>query len=156
MQTFLPYSDYRKSSQCLDRQRLGKQRVEALQLLQTFMPNYQSKAWRNHPARLMWKRNVISLACYGLAVCDEWLMRGYKDTCYDKIMSLAFEYAELGKPWEYYRPHIELISIEHKPEWLGREDFHASHRSNLLRKDPVWYGQFNWNEPDNLAYIWPK
>ena len=30
MQTFLPYSNFKKSAKCLDRQRLGKQRVEAL------------------------------------------------------------------------------------------------------------------------------
>jgi hypothetical protein len=41
------------------------------------------------------------------------------------------------------------------PHWLGREDFHASHRSNLIRKDPIWYGQFGWTEPNNIEYIWP-
>lgn len=33
MQTFLPYEDFNQSTAVLDRQRLGKQRVEALQLL---------------------------------------------------------------------------------------------------------------------------
>lgn len=39
--------------------------------------------------------------------------------------------------------------------FLPYPDFHASHRSNLLRKDPVWYSQFNWTEPNNLPYVWP-
>lgn len=41
------------------------------------------------------------------------------------------------------------------PPWFGREDFHASHRSNLLRKHPDWYRQFGWYEPDDLPYVWP-
>lgn len=35
MQTFLPYPDFKKSAQCLDYQRLGKQRLECKQILQT-------------------------------------------------------------------------------------------------------------------------
>lgn len=33
MQTFLPYEDFEQTASVLDRQRLGKQRVETLQLL---------------------------------------------------------------------------------------------------------------------------
>ena len=33
MQTFLPYADYTRTAKCLDRQRLGKQRVECKQIL---------------------------------------------------------------------------------------------------------------------------
>jgi hypothetical protein len=42
------------------------------------------------------------------------------------------------------------------PPWLGDERLHASHRSNLLRKDPEHYGQFEWTEPDDLPYWWPE
>ena len=33
MQTFLPYSDFEQSLSCLDNKRLGKQRVESMQIL---------------------------------------------------------------------------------------------------------------------------
>jgi len=33
MQTFLPYASFAKSAACLDNRRLGKQRVEAMQIL---------------------------------------------------------------------------------------------------------------------------
>lgn len=33
MQTFLPYADFSMSAKCLDYRRLGKQRVEAMQIL---------------------------------------------------------------------------------------------------------------------------
>lgn len=32
---------------------------------------------------------------------------------------------------------------------------HASHRSNLLRKEPEYYTQFGWTEPPDLPYVWP-
>ena len=41
------------------------------------------------------------------------------------------------------------------PWWVGDLDIHASHRSNLLRKDRDFYGKYGWNEPDNLDYVWP-
>lgn len=42
------------------------------------------------------------------------------------------------------------------PAWFGNQAFHDSHKSNLLRKSPLWYSQFNWNVPNDLDYIWPS
>ncbi len=41
------------------------------------------------------------------------------------------------------------------PIWFGSKDFHNSHKSNLLRKDPEFYGKYNWNVLNNLPYLWP-
>lgn len=41
------------------------------------------------------------------------------------------------------------------PHWFGSEEFHASHRSNLLRKDPDHYSQFEWTEGPDIEYVWP-
>ena len=49
-------------------------------------------------------------------------------------------------------PPPELVVM---PSWLGRGDFHASHRAALLAKDPDWYGQLGWSEPPVVAYVWP-
>lgn len=135
MQTFLPYNDFRKSAQVLDRQRLGKQRVETLQLLKALAG--ETKGWVNHPAAKMWRGYENALVIYGVAMCDEWISRGYKDTCRDKILA--------------YRDYNTAVVV---PKWLGREDFHESHRSNLLRKNREYYSQFGWTEPDDLEYVW--
>jgi len=135
MQTFLPYNDFVKSAQVLDRQRLGKQRVETLQLLKAL--NGESKGWVNHPAAKMWRGYENCLVVYGVAMCDEWIKRGYKDTCRDKILA--------------YRDYTTAVVV---PPWLGRDDFHESHRSNLLRKDAEYYSKFGWREPDDLPYVW--
>jgi hypothetical protein len=136
MQTFLPYQDFLRSAKVLDRQRLGKQRVEVLQLLRAIS---DGGAWSNHPAAKMWRCNTNALVLYGLIMCNEWQTRGYLDTCYDKIS-------------EHTTPGIGCVM----PSWLGDEAFHASHRSNLLRKDPSHYGKFGWSEPPDLPYIWPQ
>ncbi len=140
MQTFLPYRDFVESSRVLYRQRLCKQRVEVLQLVQALL-KIKPSAWINHPAARMWKGYESALIAYGVVMCLEWRLRGYQDTCQDKLMAI-------------WRAH-NLSESPPLPPWLGREDFHASHRSNLLRKDPIHYGQFGWTEPDNLPYVWP-
>ena len=135
MQTFLPYNDFTKSAKVLDRQRLGKQRVEVLQLLKAL--NGETKGWVNHPAAKMWRGYENCLVVYGLSICTEWIERGYKDTCFAKILA--------------YRDYKTAIVV---PPWLGREDFHESHRSNLLRKNPEYYSQFGWGESPDLEYVW--
>lgn len=86
----------------------------------------------------MWKGHENSLVRYGLAICSEWIKRGYKDTCFFKILSF-----------------YNMIDHQNDPEWLGNELLHSSHRSNLLRKDIIYYGRFNWAEPNNIPYFWP-
>ena len=135
MQTFLPYPHFHESAKVLDYRRLGKQRVETLQLLKALNTG---GAWSNHPAAKMWRGYEDALVYYGVTMCREWIGRGYKDTCLPKIQA--------------YAKYPLLV----EPTWLGDEQFHAAHRSNLLRKDPSHYGQFGWTESADLPYIWPE
>lgn len=54
---------------------------------------------------------------------------------------------------------MSIIAIDSKqlelPPWFGLEEFHASHRSNLLRKDFAFYSRYGWIEEDSLPYYWP-
>lgn len=92
MQTFLPYADFARCAAVLDNPRLGKQRVETLQVMQVLLGlrwdntagvihPFTPKGWRNHPVVLMWQRYEAGLAAYQDAVCDEWTARGFVDTC---------------------------------------------------------------------------
>ena len=40
------------------------------------------------------------------------------------------------------------------PHWFGNEQFHSSHRANLLRKDYEYYSQFGWEENPESPYVW--
>ena len=130
MQTFLPYPDFRVSAKCLDPKRLGKQRVEAHQILKTLT---SGGGWEHHPAVLMWKGYEDALSLYMSEMVVEWVTRGYNNTLPIHVLS----------------HRVKL------PVWFGDPKFHASHRSNLLRKDAAWYSKFGWTEPDDLPYVWP-
>lgn len=59
MMTFLPHEDFEKSAQSLDYRRLGKQRVEAMQIYNCLL---KPTRWKNHPAVLMWSGYEDALA----------------------------------------------------------------------------------------------
>lgn len=90
----------------------------------------------------MWRRHELALAHYGEVVCREWIERGYNDTLLPQFKAA---YAWLAD---------QCIGLTY-PNWIGWSSFHSSHRSNLLRKDRAWYGQFGWQEPADLEYVWP-
>lgn len=201
MQTFLPYPDFEKSAYSLDRQRLGKQRVETLQIMQAlfgqklvtkekihtgifltrFLNPYtdnlvdeenldpsidyvvydeelvktrdlprekwhlrplEMPGWASHPATNMWRGHEWSLLNYQAATCEVWTgYLGHMDSCFNKTVALYF--------W------VNPKCSTQPPAWLGDEDFHRSHQSNLIRKDRDHYGPLFPNVPDDLPYVWP-
>jgi hypothetical protein len=149
MQTFLPYADFAATAAVLDPRRLGKQRVEALQIVRAItVPGY---GWRHHPAARMWRGYEEALGAYGVAVCREWCRRGHADTCDAKIRA---DLAAVGLT--SVREQVELAAAGALPPWLGDEDFHRGHRSSLLAKDPAWYGGIFTDVPPDLPYVWPE
>ena len=134
MQTFLPYADFQKSVEVLDYRRLGKQRVESFQVLNVLLNRTQTKGWRNHPVTLMWTGYESALKLYQNITIRECIRRGYKN-------NMSYEEIE---------PNSAAMPI-----WFGNEEFHRSHRSNLLRKDFKYYSQY-FDEPNDLEYYWPN
>ena len=148
MQTFLPYPDFAATAAVLDQRRLGKQRVEALQILRAItVPGY---GWRHHPAAKMWTGYEEALGAYGVAICQEWCRRGHADTCDAKIRA---ELAAAGVA--EVRSQDALAAAGLLPPWLGDEAYHRSHRSSLLAKDPAWYGRYFSDVPPGLPAVWP-
>lgn len=148
MQTFLPYADFEASARVLDARRLGKQRVECLQVLRGLtIPTY---GWRHHPAVKMWRGHEEALGRYALTCCEVWVERGFADTV---AGTLGVELAAAGVA--PVRSQADLAAARALPRWLGDEDFHRSHRSSLLRKDPEHYGRSFADVPDDLPYVWP-
>lgn len=129
MQTFLPHPSFSNSARDLDNKRLGKQRVEAYQILRALRG--QSKGWINHPATKMWRGYERALSNYLRVMIAEWLSRGFKNTMdipvYDEEAPM--------------------------PPWFGDDRVHSSHRANLLRKDPVYYAKYT--EDPTMPYYWP-
>lgn len=125
----------------LDRQRLGKQRVETMQILQALLIG---RGYINHPAVAMWAGYEQSLLRYQDAICHEWVdIRGYRDTCWEKTHEL----------YDMHSPMVGSRDVD--PPWLGSRRFHEGHQSNLLRKNPTYYGPIFPDVPDDLEYVWP-
>ena len=136
MQTFLPYKSFEKSAKVLDWRRLGKQRVEGMQIIKAItgekrLDGKPYKGWINHPASVMWKPYPEALKHYTNIMITEWMRRGYNNNM------------------KFYDVNNMV-----KPHWIGKEEFHSSHRANLLRKDREYYSQFNWKENPENPYVW--
>jgi hypothetical protein len=133
MQTFLPYADFELVARTLDWRRLGKQRSEALQIINALNG---ANGWSRHPAVKMWIGYEAALHVYKDCMIREWISRGYNNNM--PLTGVMFIGPDM-------------------PPWLGDERVHSSHRARLLHKDPEWYGQFGWTEePMAQGYFWPS
>lgn len=134
MQTFLPTSHFSEAAKILDTKRLGKQRVEASQILD-IIEGRADNNWKHHPAVRMWDGYNQCLRFYFNVMVQEWINRGFKNTM--SFMGInGYEYC--------------------LPDWLSDPRLPLSHRGNLLRKNPEYYSQFGWTDADPWApYFWP-
>jgi hypothetical protein len=145
VQTFLPYPSFAASAGALDGLRLGKQRVEAFQVLRGL--RIEGYGWRHHPVIRMWRGYDQALIAYGLAVAREWVRRGHRDSVHGKIAALS----QRQPP-----PDQDALALQGElPPWLGDPAFHRSHQSALVRKDPAHYGPLFPGVPADLPYVWP-
>jgi len=130
MQVFVPLKDFKQIAKCLDYRRLGKERVEAKDIITLCMMSnsdeyrnslfkynkqaaYIWKRYNKHPIIEMWKYNVPALIEYYNTIVIEWKDRGYVNNL----------------------PHICLMDFNPEyPDWFGRDDIHNSHKSKLLLK----------------------
>lgn len=132
MITFLPYYSFEETAKCLDYRRLGKQRVEAKQVL-NILKKPDSKLW-NHPLVKMWSGFDEALSQYLRAMIVEWVRRGYWNTMTTPEKLMAYEL----------------------PFWFLNHRVRDSHRGNLLRKDMGYYSQFGWDVKPSDTYFWPR
>lgn len=139
MQTFVPYGkNFEYNALCLDDKRLGKQRVEAWQIVRALRG--ETQGWRNHPATRMWEGHAGALCYYGMWMCDVWVQRGFQDSLSEKF---------------YRSPEWASWDARTYPSWLNSAHVIRSHRSNLLRKKPDHYEVYGWDFPHDIPYVWP-
>ncbi|QIN54404.1 hypothetical protein [Cedratvirus kamchatka] len=151
MQTFLPLlfvydedktllenlQDYfAKVASMMDRQRTGKQRVEAMQLLDVLLSRKPLSSWKNHPATKMWSPWPEALKLYHNMFIQEWIKRGYKNT-------MKLEKIDENK-----------IEEQGVPEFLTNRHFIERMQANLLSKDVDFYGEYGWQVQPTTGYFW--
>lgn len=137
MQTFLPYPDFKLSAMSLDNKRLGKQRVEAKQIMLALTTD--KYGWKNHPATKLWTDRIHDLASYGVFCCIEWQQRGFKDS----LFPFFVDYLDVNRKVTTDRD-------------LGHA-LHHSHRANLVYKD-YWHYHSQFSDIPVLLtkpdYVW--
>lgn len=162
MQTFLPYQCFLRSARALDRQRLGKQRLEAKDCLllasmrkgvdldEVLGYNAEQaaaveKRFQRHPCVDMWQDCLTCLARYGSTICTVWIDRGYNDNQKERF-DAALEI--LGS----------LDIVTDSPWWLGKRKVHGRHRAMLHHKSPERYPEFKreWLNDPWSGYWWPE
>ncbi|MEM3589238.1 MAG: pyrimidine dimer DNA glycosylase/endonuclease V [Nitrososphaerota archaeon] len=130
MQVFRPYIDWKRSAQVLDNKRLGKQRVEAKQVMIVILRkmgliNDGKRGWLNHPVVLMYYNNgkpyFYDLVNYFNACVEEWRHRNMESK-----ISLA-DIEELIKKVKSAEGH----PLTHKHE--------IEYRRVLILKNPEHY-----------------
>jgi len=133
---------------CLDNKRLGKQRVEGIQIRRALAGKYKRGAWVRHPAVLMWKGYENYLDNYIILACQEWRDRGFMDSVErDLCQEFNTQYNfGIGMP-PFVTPRLV-----------------STHRANLYIKDPSHYSE-RWRrdvyELDSTVccpscnYFWP-
>jgi hypothetical protein len=137
MQTFITDINIIQSAKNLDNKRLGKQRVEAIQIANNLL--IKPNRWKNHPAVKMWDGYIEFLIYYLTIHICEWHNRGFKNNkCLIHLQNLS----------------SKIKNKVVKPNWLT-EEFIESHRSNLIRKKPEYYRPLFPNTREGLSYIWP-
>jgi hypothetical protein len=145
MQTFMPHDTYAASAQALDDKRLRNQRNECKVILRTLLGEYpitktgRMGGWPHHPATKMWAGYESALCRYALAICGEALRRGWVK----------------GDLTEFFEDRLAGLVQGGDPTWMGKASFHASHRSNLIAKDPTFYREKWPADPGDLPYVWP-
>jgi len=95
VQTFLPYADFGESARALDTRRLGKQRVETLQIVRAL--TRPGNGWRHHPAVRMW--------------------RGYEEALGDESLHRSHQSALVRKNPEFYGPQFEDVPADLPYVW---------------------------------------
>ena len=125
--------DPKVTAKALDNRRLGKQRVEAKQIIRDLLGETSYRI--NHPSVKSWRGHVEALKEYYNIIVNEWVERGYNNT-------------------------MELYNVEDNikyPSWANNEKIHFSHQARLIQKDEEYYKD-KFNPPSiylQYDYIWP-
>lgn len=134
--TFIPYSNFKKCAKILDNKRLGKQRVEAKQILNILLEETKTQGWRNHVVTLMWKGHEEALKYYYNCIVEEWIHRGFENNM----------------------PLFKIDRVPAMPWFVKNASIRMSHQASLVRKEGKFYKKLFPDVPKTYMkykYIWP-
>lgn len=116
MQIFIPFPCVRKSLKSLDYKRLGKQRLEAWQIIRIIRG--ETTGYQKHPIISTYRKYLPAVIDYYNKCLEEWENRGYQN---DKLQP------------------IKLDSEPERPPFWDYKEFTDRHQAILRAKDPLFY-----------------
>lgn len=148
----------------LDNSRLGKQRVEADQIIKLLeyydqYGNMPETGWVNHPATRSWIGYTFALKFYFNLVVLEWVERGFENNygLYDLEMDkFNVPICSFDGVTAIYNP--ESFDEYSLPFWVSYPPFYLSHQASLCRKNPQHYKFLLRDDLRfwlNNGYLWP-
>lgn len=167
--TFVTHDDPRETAKLLDRARLGKQRLEAKQIIDILsnvpMKNSTKVSSRKHPAIDMWQGHIVALKFYFNCITKRWIKRGYKNT---------MELYDIKETKELLT-EIETKTPKLFPWWFFCPLLQLSHQCSLYRKNNEYYSKYfkvtntrksqskkkskirlSSADVEKLGYLWPS
>lgn len=174
MQVFVPHKKFNISAQALDNKRLGNQCYRECLTL------YRG-SWPNHPVAKIWENYKYRLCDYAESCAVEMLNRkAWKDGVAEKWIEFwkneKIKYDNKSYPPIIRNPRLrashrsnllrkgiedatfsELKSHADFPSKKGKwkqETYELAWKFLGGKPESLWYGKFNWQEPDNLPYVW--
>lgn len=175
--TFVVDDDPKICAKELDNARLGKQRLEAKQIIDN-LETVSTKGFSKHPATLMWEGYTPALKYYFNCIVDEWISRGMKNEM--KKYALDGKEEDIIFPWWFKNKQVQLSHVYslYRKTWRNGKDKGDSGKgdgkgmrdyySGLLKKVKKYYKENQklyskiYNDLKNkdyfleLGYIWPS
>jgi hypothetical protein len=144
--TWMTHKSFSRTAEDLDNPRLKlqmKQTCTMFDILTGLKPDH-SKA--QHPAVRMWSSYEYALGIYGMMLGMEWSFR--------RGIAEADEFWYLSRGIKETK-RFDKEFIYEPPPWMRDTAVLQSHRSNLIRRDEITYGDKWKNVPRDMPYIWP-
>lgn len=144
----------------LDQARLGKQRVEAYQIVLAYEEATKRNpakysGWLNLPAVRMWDGYLPALYVYGILNCMVWRKAGHED-------SLLEQFQLRRRIWLSTQNNggDSASAQPRRPWWFGHPAMVRTHQTKLYHKNSAaWVEQHKTatakHEPMKLPYLWP-
>ena len=144
MQILLPYPDYEQTANALTPSILRHQVMDIITTLSVIHETARNlPMYEGHPSVMAWEGYAPQLAHFGLVCVEALQVRSLQAAKYRESLDWHLDTATSG---EY--------SMD-KPAWFGSPKLHRSHKSVLIRIDPLKYRRIWPSVPANLPEVFP-
>eukprot|EP01080_Neovahlkampfia_damariscottae_P001350 gene1350-11432_t len=163
---------FQKTAQALDSKRLGKQRVEAMQILNILLKRARidGKMYTEEETKQLLKENTSKNWPFEIPrekvqkkiIKPSWSNHPVTTLWKDHVEALKLYYNCIVEEWieRKYNNNLELEFIDETtldiPPFLNNEEFMIVQRRNMIRKNQEFYSKIFGDLEEKDGYMWYK